>query len=65
MKSAPEKDQVTLERLVEPLLVLSRSYEGGREGHACNIVQTLFNGYLQVEELFNDNDQVLLSGLSS
>lgn len=53
-----EKDRVTLERLVEPLLHLARSYEGGREGHACSIVQTLFNGYLLVEELFNDNAQV-------
>lgn len=59
---SPEKDRVTLERLVEPLLFLSKSYGGGREGHACNIVQTLFNGYLLVEELFNENDQVRFWG---
>ena len=51
---------MTLERLVEPLLFLSKSYDGGREGHACNVVQTFFNGYLLVEELFNENDQVRL-----
>ena len=51
---------MTLERLVEPLLFLARSYLGGREGHACSIVQSLFNGYLSVEELFNENAQVRL-----
>lgn len=52
------KDRVALERLVEPLLLLARSYEGGREGHACSILQTLFDGYLLVEELFSENPQV-------
>jgi acetyl-CoA carboxylase/biotin carboxylase 1 len=46
---------VALERLVEPLLFLARSYLGGREGHACSSVQSLFNRYLLVEELCNDN----------
>lgn len=55
--SAQSADRTTLDRLVEPLLHLARSYEGGREGHACNIVHTLFNGYLLVEELFNENAQ--------
>jgi acetyl-CoA carboxylase/biotin carboxylase 1 len=55
---------VTLERLVEPLLFLSRSYVGGREGHACSIVQSLFDGYLVVEELFNENAQAdVIEGL--
>lgn len=58
MDNTPDKDRVTLERLVEPLLLLARSYEGGREGHACSIVQTLFNVYLSVEEVFNENAQV-------
>lgn len=56
---APEMDKVTLERLMEPLFLLAKSYEGGREGHACSIVQTLFDGYLLVEELFSENLQVI------
>ena len=55
---------MTLERLVEPLLFLARSYVGGREGHACSIVQSLFNGYLLVEELFNETAQAdVIEGL--
>ncbi|XP_024374276.1 acetyl-CoA carboxylase 1 [Physcomitrium patens] len=62
--NTPDKDRVTLERLVEPLLLLARSYEGGREGHACSIVQTLFNVYLSVEEVFNENAQAdVIEGL--
>ncbi|KAG0579665.1 hypothetical protein KC19_4G115000 [Ceratodon purpureus] len=64
LANSPEKDRVTLERLVEPLLFLARSYLGGREGHACSIVQNLFNGYLLVEELFNENAQAdVIEGL--
>lgn len=58
MAATPEKDRIALERLVEPLLLLARSYEGGREGHACSIVRTLFDEYLLVEELFSENHQV-------
>ncbi|KAJ6335562.1 hypothetical protein OIU78_012232 [Salix suchowensis] len=36
---------------------LVKSYEGGRESHARVIVQTLFEEYLSVEELFSDNIQ--------
>lgn len=35
-----------------------KSYERGREGHARIIVRGLFEDYLSVEELFNDNIQV-------
>nr|AHI94840.1 acetyl-coenzyme A carboxylase [Eleusine indica] len=52
-----EKDRVTNERLVEPLLSLVKSYEGGRESHARVVVKSLFEEYLSVEELFNDNIQ--------
>ncbi|ONK64464.1 uncharacterized protein A4U43_C07F26320 [Asparagus officinalis] len=55
--SCTEKEKVTNERLVEPLMSLVKSYEGGRESHARCIVQTLFEEYLSVEELFNDNIQ--------
>lgn len=54
----PEKEKVAQERLVEPLMSLVKSYERGREGHARIIVQALFEKYLSVEELFNDNIQV-------
>ncbi|KAG6438183.1 hypothetical protein SASPL_103120 [Salvia splendens] len=53
----PEKEKVAQERLVEPLMSLVKSYERGREGHARIIVQGLFENYLSVEELFNDNIQ--------
>jgi acetyl-CoA carboxylase/biotin carboxylase 1 len=52
-----EKDRVTNERLVEPLMSLVKSYEGGRESHARVVVKSLFEEYLSVEELFNDNLQ--------
>ncbi|XP_062200626.1 acetyl-CoA carboxylase 1-like [Phragmites australis] len=52
-----EKDKVTNERLVEPLMSLIKSYEGGRESHARVVVKSLFEEYLSVEELFNDNIQ--------
>lgn len=38
---------------------LVKSYEGGRESHACVIVRSLFEEYLSVEELFSDNIQVI------
>ncbi|KAG2305142.1 hypothetical protein Bca52824_033793 [Brassica carinata] len=53
--SCDEKERGTLERLIEPLMSLVKSYEGGRESHACVIVRSLFEEYLSVEELFNDN----------
>nr|AIT59734.1 acetyl-CoA carboxylase [Salvia miltiorrhiza] len=52
-----EKEKVAQERLVEPLMSLVKSYERGREGHARIIVQGLFENYLSIEELFNDNIQ--------
>ncbi|KAL5226002.1 hypothetical protein ABZP36_012641 [Zizania latifolia] len=52
-----EKDRVTNERLVEPLMSLVKSYEGGRESHARVVVKSLFEEYLSVEELFSDNIQ--------
>ncbi|GAB2219638.1 hypothetical protein Droror1_Dr00007275 [Drosera rotundifolia] len=55
--SCPEKEKGAQERLIEPLLSLVKSYEGGRESHARVIVQSLFDGYLSVEELFSDNIQ--------
>ncbi|XP_051124639.1 acetyl-CoA carboxylase 1-like [Andrographis paniculata] len=51
----PEKEKGAQERLVEPLMSLVKSYERGRESHARIIVQGLFEDYLSVEELFNDN----------
>ena len=39
---------------------LVKSYEGGRESHARVVVKSLFEEYLSVEELFNDNLQVSL-----
>ncbi|CAA6665069.1 unnamed protein product [Spirodela intermedia] len=55
--SCPEKEKPTQERLVEPLMSLVKSYEGGREGHARVIIQSLFEEYLSVEELFNETIQ--------
>ncbi|XP_010269187.1 PREDICTED: acetyl-CoA carboxylase 1-like [Nelumbo nucifera] len=55
--SCPVKEKATQERLVEPLMSLVKSYEGGRESHARVIVQSLFEEYLSIEELFSDNIQ--------
>ncbi|KAI4321148.1 hypothetical protein MLD38_034566 [Melastoma candidum] len=55
--SCPEKERASLERLIEPLMSLVKSYEGGRESHARIIVQSLFEEYLFVEELFSDHIQ--------
>ncbi|CAM8936060.1 unnamed protein product [Rhodiola kirilowii] len=57
LSSCSDKDKAAQERLVEPLMSLVKSYEGGRESHARIIVQSLFDGYLSVEELFSDNMQ--------
>nr|GMC52546.1 acetyl-CoA carboxylase 1-like [Ipomoea batatas] len=57
LSSCPEKEKGAQERLVEPLMSLVKSYEGGRESHARVIVQSLFQEYLSVEELFSDNIQ--------
>ncbi|KAJ3673764.1 hypothetical protein LUZ60_005756 [Juncus effusus] len=57
LSSCAERERATQERLVEPLLTLVKSYEGGRESHARIIVQSLFEEYLSVEELFSDNLQ--------
>ncbi|GFY96498.1 acetyl-CoA carboxylase 1 [Actinidia rufa] len=57
LSSFPDKEKAAQERLVEPLLSLVKSYEGGRESHARVIVQALFEEYLSVEELFSDNIQ--------
>nr|ASZ00207.1 acetyl-CoA carboxylase 2 [Geranium maderense] len=51
--SCPDKDNQ--ERLVEPLMKLVKSYDGGRESHAGDIVQSLFAEYLSIEQLFSDN----------
>lgn len=53
-----DKERGAQERLIEPLMSLVNSYEGGRESHARGIVQSLFEEYLSVEELFSDNIQV-------
>ncbi|KAA0067414.1 acetyl-CoA carboxylase 1-like [Cucumis melo var. makuwa] len=55
--SCPEKEKGAQERLLEPLVSLVKSYDGGRESHARVIVQSLFEEYLSVEELFSDNIQ--------
>ncbi|KAL5075283.1 hypothetical protein RYX36_014267 [Vicia faba] len=55
--SCADNEKGALERLVEPLMSLVKSYEGGRESHAHKIVQSLFEEYLSVEELFSDNIQ--------
>ncbi|KAG2570471.1 acetyl-CoA carboxylase 2 isoform X1 [Panicum virgatum] len=52
-----EKEKATNERLVEPLMSLLKSYEGGRESHAHFVVKSLFEEYLAVEELFSDGIQ--------
>uniref|UniRef100_A0A0D9WEQ7 Uncharacterized protein n=1 Tax=Leersia perrieri TaxID=77586 RepID=A0A0D9WEQ7_9ORYZ len=52
-----EKDKATNERLVEPLMSLLKSYDGGRESHAHFVVKSLFEQYLYVEELFSDGIQ--------
>ncbi|XP_059279749.1 acetyl-CoA carboxylase 1-like [Lycium ferocissimum] len=57
LRSCPDKEKDAQERLIEPLLSLVKSYEGGRESHACGIVHSLFEEYLFVEELFSDNIQ--------
>ncbi|RZC49276.1 hypothetical protein C5167_017697 [Papaver somniferum] len=57
MLACPEKEKATQERLIEPLMSLVKSYEGGRESHARVIVHSLFEEYLSVEELFSDNIQ--------
>ncbi|KZV44505.1 Acetyl-CoA carboxylase 1 isoform 1 [Dorcoceras hygrometricum] len=57
LNSSPDKEKATQERVVEPLMSLVKSYEGGRESHARVIVQGLFEDYLSVEELFSDNIQ--------
>ncbi|KAK9983391.1 hypothetical protein SO802_032916 [Lithocarpus litseifolius] len=57
LSSCPDKEKGAQERLVEPLMSLVKSYEGGRESHARVIVQSLFEEYLSVEELFSDNIQ--------
>jgi acetyl-CoA carboxylase/biotin carboxylase 1 len=64
LASIPEKDRLSVERVVEPLVSLAKSYEGGREGHACTIVQSLFSKYLLVEELFSEKSQVFLQLLN-
>ncbi|XP_009373180.2 acetyl-CoA carboxylase 1 [Pyrus x bretschneideri] len=55
--SCPDKEKGAQERLVEPLMSLVKSYEGGRESHARVIIHSLFEEYLSVEELFSDNIQ--------
>ncbi|KAJ0987373.1 hypothetical protein J5N97_005729 [Dioscorea zingiberensis] len=57
LSSCSDKEKTTQERLVEPLMSLVKSHEGGRESHARVIVQSLFEEYLSVEELFSDNIQ--------
>lgn len=58
LRTCSEKEKGAQERLVEPLMSLVKSYEGGRESHARGIVHSLFQEYLSVEELFSDNLQV-------
>lgn len=58
--SCTDKERGSQERLIEPLMSLVKSYEGGRESHARVIVQSLFEEYLSVEELFSDQIQVIL-----
>ncbi|CAM6103862.1 unnamed protein product [Calypogeia fissa] len=58
VEECSDKDRGAQERLLEPLLTLVKSYEGGRESHACSIVQSLFEAYLSVEELFSQDLQV-------
>ena len=58
LSSYHDKEKESQERIVDPLMSLVKSYEGGRESHARLNVQSLFEEYLTVEELFNDNIQV-------
>lgn len=60
LSSCTDKERGSQERLIEPLMSLVKSYEGGRESHARVIVQSLFEEYLSVEELFSDQIQVIL-----
>ncbi|KAK1289084.1 Acetyl-CoA carboxylase 1 [Acorus calamus] len=57
LESCPAKERANQERLIEPLMSVVKSYGGGRESHARIIVQSLFEEYLSVEELFSDNIQ--------
>ncbi|XP_059630432.1 acetyl-CoA carboxylase 1-like [Cornus florida] len=57
LSNCPDKEKGAQERLVEPLMIVVKSYEGGRESHARVIVQALFEEYFCVEELFSDNIQ--------
>ncbi|KAL5992309.1 acetyl-coenzyme-A carboxylase [Asimina triloba] len=59
LSSCSDKERATQEMLVEPLMNLAKSYEGGRESHARVIVQSLFEEYLSVEELFSDHIQAI------
>ncbi|OEL17844.1 Acetyl-CoA carboxylase 2 [Dichanthelium oligosanthes] len=56
-----DKEKATDKRLVEPLMSLLNSYEGGRESHAHFVVRSLFEEYLAVEELFSDGIQVIIT----
>ncbi|CAH2075711.1 unnamed protein product [Thlaspi arvense] len=57
LNSCNDKEKGAQERLIEPLMSLVKSYEGGRESHARITVQELFEEYLSVEELFSDSIQ--------
>ncbi|CAA7024293.1 unnamed protein product [Microthlaspi erraticum] len=57
LSSYDEKERGAIERLIEPLMSLAKSYEGGRESHTRAIVHSLFEEYLSVEELFNNHMQ--------
>ncbi|XP_073285190.1 acetyl-CoA carboxylase 1-like [Primulina huaijiensis] len=61
LNSCLDKEKGARERVVEPLVSLVKSYEGGLKSHACLIVQGLFDEYLSVEELFGDDTQVDVS----
>ncbi|KAL9247543.1 hypothetical protein vseg_020966 [Gypsophila vaccaria] len=55
LSSCPEKEKGTQQRLIEPLLSLVSSYEDGRKSHSHVVIQSLFEEYLSVEELFSNN----------
>ncbi|KAL6839698.1 hypothetical protein ACP4OV_030386 [Aristida adscensionis] len=57
LASCSDNEKATNERLVEPLVSLLKSYEGGRESHAHFVVKSLFEEYLSVEELFSEGIQ--------
>ncbi|BBN00335.1 acetyl-CoA carboxylase / biotin carboxylase 1 [Marchantia polymorpha subsp. ruderalis] len=60
----PESDRSSIIRLVEPLVTLVKSYEGGRESHARSTVKSLFDEYLRVEKLFSTDMQAdVIEGL--